>query len=277
MFYQTIGTAESDWGGKTYAEIRDIGHRSGSVLVIPVGSIEQHGHHLPVSTDTILADAMVYGGAERVADEVPLLVTPPVWTGFSPHHLSFGGTVSLEHTQLVSLLEAVGQAGIENGFDAVLFVNGHGGNVPIVNTAISRVGRRTDAEVLATTYFRLAAEETGELRDSETGGMAHGGEFETSLMSYLREDLVGEIDEDSATMWDEHYERAGQDLLDSGSLAVYRPFETYSESGAIGAPLMASAEKGERIYENITTELAAIFTAVSEHNAKRRPGNTDRQ
>jgi creatinine amidohydrolase len=119
--------------------------------------------------------------------------------------------------------------------------------------------------VLGTTYFTLATEQIQELRDSDTGGMAHGGEFETSLMLAVRPDLVAEDGWD-APMWDEHYDWGGRDLIEGGPLSVYRPFDAYSDSGAIGAPKEASAEKGERIREIIGTELAAIFVAIHEAN-----------
>lgn len=266
MIYETIGTNEWEWAGKPYAAIRDVGQRDGSVLVVPVGSVEQHGHHLPVITDTLLVDAIVHGGAESLRDDVPVLVTPPVWSGFSPHHLSFGGTLSLEFEHLRRVLEDVGRTGLENGFDAICFVNGHGGNAALIDAVVSTLGTKTDAEVLGTTYFTLATSEISALRDSESGGMAHGGEYETSLMLYLRPDLVVESMIEEGTRWDEHYDWGGGDLLDGGQLSVYRPFAEYSETGDIGAPELATAEKGERIYEVVTDELSAMFTAIHEHN-----------
>ena len=267
MIYDSIGSTSGEWAGKPYAAIRDTAAAAGSVLVVPVGSIEQHGHHLPVATDTILVDAMVHGGSEQVGEDVPLLVTPPVWSGFSPHHLPFGGTLSLDFDHLRAVLEDVARTGIENGFDAVCFVNGHGGNASLVDAVVSTVGTSTDAEVLGTTYFTLATDEIESLRDSETGGMAHGGEYETSLMLHLRPDLVADPETRDATVWDEHYEWGGRDLLEGGPLSVYRSFDEYSDSGAIGSPELASAEKGARIYETVTSELAALLVAIHEHNA----------
>jgi creatinine amidohydrolase len=269
MIYDSIGTKDHEMAGKPYAEIRETAEEDGSVLVVPVGSVEQHGHHLPVATDTILVDAMVDGSSDAVAADVPLLVTPPVWSGFSPHHLSFGGTLSLEFDHLRAVLEDVARTGVENGFDAVCFVNGHGGNATLVDAVVSTVGSTSDSEVLGTTYFTLAADEIESLRDSETGGMAHGGEYEISLMLHLRPDLVAEAAQREGTVWDEHYDWAGSDLLEGGPVAVYRPFEDYSETGAIGAPELASAEKGAEIYDVVTSELAALFAAIHEHNACR--------
>ena len=267
MIYDSIGTTDHEWAGKPYAAVRAVAERDGSVLVVPVGSIEQHGHHLPVATDTILVDAVVHGAAERTGSDVPVLVTPPVWCGFSPHHLPFGGTLSLDLEDLRAVLEDVAETGLENGFDAVCFVNGHGGNAALIDAVVSTVGTSTDAEVLGTTYFTLATEEIESLRDSDTGGMAHGGEYETSLMLHLRPDLVADEAQREGTLWDEHYEWGGRDLLEGGPVAVYRSFDEYSESGAIGAPELASAGKGERIYEVVTSELAAVLVAIHEYNA----------
>uniref|UniRef100_UPI000AAF210C creatininase family protein n=1 Tax=Haloparvum sedimenti TaxID=1678448 RepID=UPI000AAF210C len=95
---------------------------------------------------------------------------------------------------------------------------------------------------------------------------AHGGEYETSLMLYLRPDLVVDALIEEGTRWDEHYDWGGGDLLEGGQLSVYREFEEYSETGDIGAPELASAEKGERIHDIVTDELGAMFTAIHEHN-----------
>jgi creatinine amidohydrolase len=261
MFHESLDT--SDWAAMTASGIRDTATRDGSVMVVPVGSIEQHGHHLPVATDTILVDAVVHGAVDHLED-LPVLVTPPVWSGFSPHHLPFGGTLSLDFAHLQAVLEDIAQTGLDNGFDAVVLVNGHGGNISLIDAVVSTVGADVDAEILGLTYFQLATDEIEALRDSETGGMAHGGEFETSLVLALRPELVG--DERDAELWDEHYEWGGRDLLEGGPLSVYRGFDEYSESGAIGAPELASAEKGERFYEVVTEELAAVLVAVHEHN-----------
>lgn len=267
MHQTVLGTKPYEWAGLSAAKIREIGTSDGSIVVIPVGSVEQHGPHLPVGTDTILATAMVHAGVERVADDLPVVVTPPVWCGFSPHHLSFGGTLSLDFENLRALLEDIAHSAIENEFDAVLFVNGHGGNTPLINAVVSTVGTKTDTEVLGLTYFQLSVDEIESLRNSTIGGMAHGGEFETSLMLSLRPDLVADPEDFNAELWDEHYEWGGKDLLKGGSLSVYRPFKEYSDSGAIGAPEHASAEKGERLRAIISEELANVLIAIQEHNS----------
>ncbi|MFC6993825.1 creatininase family protein [Haladaptatus sp. GCM10025707] len=262
--YEHIGSSSVDWAGKSYQEIKNIGQQDGSVLIIPVGSIEQHGHHLPVSTDTILVDAVAHLGATRVEKDVPIMVTPTIWTGYSPHHMSFGGTFTLEHRTLLSVLEESASSALENGFDAILFLNGHGGNISLIGSAVSTVGtEHPNSQVLGLTYFQLAASFIDEIRDSELGGMSHGGEFETSLMMHLRPDLVSEGD---AKYFHEPYEHGGKDLVQGGPLSVYRGFDEYSHTGAIGAPELASTEKGEAIFELLGDEMESILTQIHELN-----------
>lgn len=263
MVSKSIDTGPTDWAGKTYKEIRDIAASDGSLLIIPVGSIEQHGHHLPVSTDTLLADSIAHLGAERVTDDLPVLVTPPVWAGYSPHHMSLGGTITNSHDGLLDQLEAVAGSALDNGFDAVLLVNGHGGNNSIITSARSTIGEEhPDVEVTGVTYFKLAASFIDEIRESDIGGMSHAGEFETSLMCHLYPELVGE--DRAAELMSREYTHGLVDMFEGGPLSVYREFEEYSETGAIGSPELASAEKGERIYDRLGDELESVIREIHE-------------
>ena len=261
MFAQT--GSDVSWASKPYAEIREVGERDGSLLVLPVGSVEQHGGHLPVATDSLLADAVATAGAERVADEVPILVAPPVWSGYSPHHAPFGGTLSLEFDHLRAVVEDVVASALENGFDGVVLLNGHGGNVPLLGAAVSTLGdAHRRSEIVGVTYFELAAPFVDEVRESDPGGMAHAGEFETSLMLHLRPELVG--DDREGTAWETAYDHGPTDMFAGGPLATYRTFDEYSATGAVGAPELATAEKGERLFDGLREELAALLTAVHE-------------
>lgn len=258
----------TSWAEKTYENILETAASDGSVAIVPVGSVEQHGHHLPVATDTILAEAIAQLGAERVMDkDVPVMVTPPIWTGNSPHHMPFGGTISIGVRGLLDVLERVGDSILENDFDALLYLNGHGGNISTVKDATSVVGdTHPDAEILGLTYFQLAEDFIHEIRDSDIGGMAHAGEFETSLMLHLRRDLVN-TEAMEGSYLEESYDRGMKDLVEGGPLSVYRTFEEYSESGAIGDPHLASAEKGGRIYELLGDEMEDLLLEIHEQNS----------
>ncbi|WP_323174574.1 creatininase family protein [Natrialba sp. PRR66] len=255
------------FGAQSANSITAIGERDGSVLVIPVGSIEQHGEHLPVMTDTLLANSVATVGAKRIADEIPVLVTPPVRPGYSPHHLSFGGTLTSEFETLLDFIRDTADSALSNGFDALVLINGHGGNTPLIDAAVSEIGHEhTEAEILGATYFELVADLVEEVRDSEKGGMAHGGEFETSLMLYLYPELV-DTDAMPATYWEEQYDLGGDDLISGGPLSVYRPFDEYSDSGAIGDPNVADEKTGKQLFEGSAEAIAALLKEVHEQNA----------
>lgn len=253
-------------GAQSADSIVDTGSKSGSVLVLPVGSTEQHGKHLPVMTDTLLANSVATQSAEAVANEIPILVAPPFWSGYSPHHLSLGGTLTGEFDGLLNLLCGIASTGLENEFDALVFVNGHGGNTALIDAAVSEVGRtHPNAEILGLTYFELVNDLVESVRISNIGGMAHGGEFETSMMLYLYPELV-DTENMPATYQDEQYKHAGADLIVGGPVSVYRPFEQYSESGAIGDPDVANPDTGEQLFDGVTIALANLFQEVHQNN-----------
>lgn len=261
-----IGASEVSWAGKPYPEVRELAERDGSILVVPIGSLEQHGNHLPTGTDTILVDAIATNGAERVSPDVPVLLTPPLWVGYSPHHMPFGGTVTGDFETLRRTLEEVADSALENGFDALLVLNGHGGNRPLISTVTQTIGQdHSDVEVLGLTYFELGEYFMDDIRESDLGGISHGGELETSMMMHLRPELVDE-DRMEATEWDVSYEQAPSDLLGSGPLNVSLDVASWTESGAMGDVSAVSAEKGERIVEAYGDETEVLLREVHEQN-----------
>lgn len=266
MAFENDTVDSHSWVAHTAPDIKDIGAAEGSVAVVPVGSVEQHGDHLPVGTDTILADAAAHAGAEQADDDIPVIITPPIWTGLSPHHLEFGGTITLTVETMLSVLRDVAASILDNGFDAVFFLNGHGGNMALLSTAVTQIGHEfPDTQILGLTYFQLAGPVVEEYRESELGGMAHGGEFETSLMLHFRPDLV-EDDQMEAEYMNDPYDLRRKDLFEGGPLSVYRPFSAYSDSGAIGDPELGSAEKGLAVLDHLAEELAILLRAIHEQN-----------
>ncbi|MFB6310975.1 MAG: creatininase family protein [Salinirussus sp.] len=264
--YDSIGRSPVEWAGKSAPEVVETAEEDGSVLIVPVASLEQHGQHMPTITDTLLCTAVVQTAAEQAAEAaVPVLITPPVWSGQSRHHRSFGGTASLDVPTLMAVLEHVADTTLENGFDALLFVNGHGGNISTIGTAVQEIAETQEAEVLGLTYFQLAGDMVAEVRDSELGGIAHAGEMETSMMLHLRPDLVDE-DRAEGTPYDKPYDGEHGDLTDAGTISTGRPFEAYTDTGAAGRPELASAEKGAAFFEGFTDALADVIESIHEHH-----------
>ncbi|WP_436348572.1 creatininase family protein [Natronorubrum sp. FCH18a] len=255
---------EETWLTKPYAEIVDIAGRNGSILMVPVGSLEQHGRHLPTGTDTILATAAARAGTDRLDDDVPVLLAPPIWAGYSPHHLPFGGTITVEHDTFIDTITDIVDSAANSGFDAVTFVNGHGGNKSLLSTAVSVAGgEHPEMELSTFLYLDLLGSDVEDIKQSDVPGV-HGGELETSLMLSIRPDLV---DEDSVSTTPQHepYDRAGADLLNGGPVTVYRSFDEYTETGTLGEPAAASAATGERTLELVGEEIATVLESIHEH------------
>lgn len=272
-----MGSSEVEWAGKIWEDINSVANEPGSVMLVPLGSLEQHGEHMPTMTDSYFATAVATAGAEKICDDIPVMVTPPLWLGFSPYHMDLGGTITGKFEHLLSILQDVARSGIETGFSSIFFVNGHGGNDALTMAAVQTVsayfGR--DVEVLGVTYYYLAEPIMREIRDSELGGMSHAGEFETSLMMYLRPELVDKerITDVPRTERRGGFAQASKDFFEKGGgTGRSKPLTVYPlggpeqaeerSSGVKGTPSVASREKGEVIFEFIRDEMADILEQI---------------
>src|SRR3954447_9429731 len=180
---------EVEWARLTGPEIRAIAARSDALAMLPIGSLEQHGPHLPVITDTASASAAAIRAARLVADEMPVLVLPGLWTGMSEHHLPFGGTISLNFSELRGVLSGVVRSLRAIGFARLLIVNGHGGNVEPLAVAARELAHDYGLPVIACTPWYLTRSRVPEVAETaETP--AHACEGETSVMMAIAPDIV---------------------------------------------------------------------------------------
>lgn len=174
----------------TRTELRDLAPRA--TVVVPVGSTEQHGPHLPVCTDTAIVSAVAERGAALAAAHVPVVVLPALPFGFAHHHLPFGGTVSIGLSVYLDVLAEIGTSLVTDGFRRIVYLNGHGGN----DAPIRAIGDRLvfdeglDVHVAGTSYWTMAADALTEL-DLDVGPVpGHAGGFETSCLMALHPALV---------------------------------------------------------------------------------------
>ncbi|MGW3623610.1 creatininase family protein [Streptomyces sp. NPDC000880] len=165
----------SEWTREEAAQ-----HAARTVVVLPVGALEQHGPHLPLGTDTLLAEHI----ARAAAADLPDAVVAPVFAyGCSHHHLPFGGTASLDTGALLAGLGDLVDSLLVSGFAGVFLLNGHGGNAEIVQLVARDVGLRRQACVAGGSYFQTAANALVAAGATELGELpGHAGAFETSLM-----------------------------------------------------------------------------------------------
>ena len=242
-----------EWARLTGPEIRVIAARPDALAVLPIGSLEQHGPHLPVITDTASASAAAIRAARLVSDETPVLVLPGLWTGMSEHHLPFGGTISLSFSELRGVLSGVVRSLRAIGFARLLVVNGHGGNVEPLAVAARELAHEYGLPVIACTPWYLTRSRVAEIAETaETP--AHACEGETSVMMAVAPDLVRT----------DRLEDAVQQRPDPvPSYEGFSRFWSFSErapvTGVRGDPRPATAEKGERFLDVHAEALAAAM------------------
>jgi creatinine amidohydrolase len=163
-----------------------------AAVVVPIGSIEQHGPHLPVSTDTEIVTYLAHSAASAAAESVPVLVTPTLPFGLAQHHLPFGGTISFSSKVYLEMLSEIGTSLVTDGFQRIVFLNGHGGNASAAAMVADRLAYeyRLDARIAAASYWECAADSLEKLDLDGAPKPGHAGAFETSCLLALRADLV---------------------------------------------------------------------------------------
>ena len=220
-----------------------------AVVILPLGSTEQHGYHLPVDTDTRIITALCAELERRMPAEI--LLMPAQWLGHSPHHLDFGGTVTLHHELYSRMLTETIRCIASMGFCRILLINGHGGNIMPVSMTLQAV-KLEDPDLLlaACSYWELAKQELTALREGGEFAMGHACELETSLYLYLNEAAVRkDLIRDAGCPDPSGYFAY---TMFSGATASYLSnFHQFTDTGSLGRPTLATAEKGKAMFEAI--------------------------
>ena len=211
--------------------------RDKTVIVAPLAACEQHSHHLPTFTDTLLVTAVAEGAEQRLPKEILLL--PTQWFGASAHHLRFGATLSAEVDTHIDIICDLLRPLLDNGFQRILVLNGHGGNIDTMHVALRRLQDRFRDRILsAASYWEIAEKELAALAEGPRKSMGHACEFETSMVLALRPDLVRtqEIRDDPPR----------DDPILRG-LFLADDMKQKTDHGCVGYPEKATAEKGHAL------------------------------
>ncbi len=231
------------------------------VVVVPIGAVEQHSHHLPLGTDTILAEAI----ALRLGHEIPdrVLITPAVWLGCSRHHMDFPGSLTAEIDTFIATGEQVVSSMAHHGFRNFILLNGHGGNISKIAIMTEKLRYLPGAQlkVVGISYWHLIAEEIKTIRETPLGGMGHACELETSLMLATKPELVRRerMEADGLRSASEFAEK---DMFSPGVVSLTKTFKEISRHGGVGDPMTASADKGERIFEEVVKKLCRVVEQI---------------
>jgi creatinine amidohydrolase len=232
------------------------------VVVLPTGSIEQHGPHLPIKTDTLLVSSVTEAAVQRASAKVDVLLAPTVWMGLSTHHSGyFSLTLSFDTYQQVitEVLESL----IRAGFHRLLIINGHGGNTDPLHLTVTRVRDRHKVLVATADYWDLARDEFNRIRESTSGGLGHACEFETSGVMHLEGALVrtDRIQAEYPPVIPGWYEN--DMTLPGGPVKIGIRFEDITRRGVVGDPTLANPDKGRRFIEAAVARLEQLIIAFA--------------
>src|SRR5438874_8849599 len=159
------------------------------IVLFPTGSFEQHGPHLPFTTDTDIAAAIGESIERSMSDRVLLL--PTLWPGLSTHHMHFPGTLDVPQSVYIQLITELCKSMTSMGAKKVFILNGHGGNDTPLRAALRELkSAAPQTRFVFASYWTLSGKTLREVRESEMGGMGHACEMETSIMLHLDPDRV---------------------------------------------------------------------------------------
>lgn len=245
------------------------GDRAKCVL-LPIGHTEQHGHHLPLSTDTLIIGAIGRGAESAAPDEAVCL--PPFPYGASTHRSSFAGTLNVGGRAFEDFWLAVVDALAGRGFRLMYLMSGHGGNCSFLVNVVKYAGERHRRIFCATAWLHTNGHIAGPVlmstRLSGRGGMGHAGELETSMILALRPDLTHMervVDETDFVATESYY----MDWIEGGALVANPPWDDDTATGAYGAGSVATAEHGRLWLNAAIAEKVAHVREIHEQLRRR--------
>ena len=245
----------------TWPEVKQLKPAT-KIVVLPLGSFEQHGPHLPLTTDTDLVTA-VARGVERARPK-KVLCLPTLWPGHSTHHLFFPGTLSVSQLPYIQLVIELCRSIAGMGAKKVFLLNGHGGNDVPLRAALRELKTEfPKVKFVFASYWSIAAARIKAVRESGPGGLGHACEMETSLMLHLHPERVKlkRARRDGPKHTDP-YRRA--DMLYGRPVYFVNEFHEVTKTGTVGHPELATAEKGKKFFDGIVEEV----TTFVDHFAK---------
>lgn len=222
------------------------------VVLIPTGSLEQHGRHLPLFTDSLIVTAVAEAVEARLSEKV--LLTPTLWLGASGHHLKFPGSLSASFEAYVGAIKGVAESLIPHGFTKFYVLNGHGGNTEPNGIAMRELKLKFPELTFGHSgYFAFLDGQAFEVLEGPLKEMRHACEAEASLIMHLRPNLVR------------------KDKLRDDGLApepsirgLIHHFDEMTEEGSMGYATLATPEKGKTIFEMAVEKVAAELGALAD-------------
>ncbi len=242
-----------------------------AIVILPVGQTEEHGPHLPVGCDAMIS----LDTAERVAraaqKEMPVLVMPTIWAGYSGRGLKkWPGTITLPTDVVIATVEHIVVSLVDSGFTKVLVMNSHGHHEGILRVAARNIADRCSVTLVVSHIWRMAEAIVARVRTSEEGGCNHAGEYETALLlaTGKRVDQTQAVDEPVRPA--SRY--VGGDLMTRHHAKVFWSTwgHTSSRTGTYGCPTRATAAQGQAIMDATVLEYLELLREMRQSKENRR-------
>jgi creatinine amidohydrolase len=236
-----------------------------TVAVLPVGAVEQHGPHLPLSVDASLVEGVVAAALPQLPADLPVLFLPPQNIGLSVEHSNYAGTLTLEPATLIALWTQLGACVARAGVRKLLLLNGHGGQVSVMDIVARELRIKHGLLVYSASWFGLvddAANQQFCAHEHRFG--IHGGEVETSMMLHLAPETVHM--ERAQNFASTSEVRAGKyHFIGNGrSAKLGWAIEDYNPAGAVGNSTAATAERGAKVVQSAAAGLVALLGEIHD-------------
>lgn len=234
-----------------------------TVVILPVAAIEQHGPHLPLSTDAVINEGIVERALAILSESPTVLVMPALVVGDSLEHLSYPGTLSVSAETLVAMWMDIGRCVARTGLRKLIVFNSHGGQKPLIDILAVRLRWELDMLVIRANYFAFGTPsdlfETSELKHG-----IHGGEVETSLMLHLRPDLVRDDALDDFKGLAERMCRENTLLGPEEAVGFGWLSQDLHLDGVCGNAVRADAVRGEKLLDYLAGSLTTLIDEVGK-------------
>jgi creatinine amidohydrolase len=239
------------YADQTWEELNEYIEKE-AVIILPVGTIEEHGKHLPLETDTKIATEIAREIASAIYEEVPVLVMPTVWSGYSPLAMNkWPGNMRIRPSVFTDMIHDILESLIVTGFKKIIMLDCHGQHSPMLNLATKLIADEYKVYAAVTSPLNFSLEEFNKVRKSKRGGVLHACEWETSVMM-LYSDKVHEDKMISTDVMKYNSEFVAGDSAMSGQRVVWSTWGLQtSETGVYGDPSCASIETGKAIMKGM--------------------------
>jgi creatinine amidohydrolase len=237
--------------------------RKSDIVIIPVGSTEQHGRHIPVDNDHFVAFQMARQVAERLSPKLSVVVCPPVAYGISPHHMGFPGTITLTTETFTAMMKEIVRALIKHGFRKILIINGHGGNTAALQSVISDMKLESGLPVYLyqTNWWEIGSDV---INKTCTPPVFHSEETETSVALALDQTIDMSEAKDEYPQTESSFVRYDVTAPGPQVRAALPGMRTITKSGTIGYPSKATKEKGTAIMNVVTERICQFLIEISK-------------